>query len=460
MMRDDMTLVHEFAATCSEPAFATLVERHIGLVHSAALRQVGDPHLAEEITQAVFIILARKAASLGPNTVLAAWLYRTIRYAAADALKTRRRRAAREQEAYMQSTLNQPDTDAWAQLAPLLDDAMNELGETDRTVLVLRYFENKTAHEIATALRVEENAAQKRVVRALEKLRTRFVKRGVTLAATVIAGAVAANSVQAAPVGLAVKVSLLTATGAAAGSLTYTIVKGALKIMTWSKIQTVIAVGIGVLVATGTTVIVEKEFQPMSSQDKVLQAKFEQLRGYDGDPIVQDFRNIGQNAVAFLARKMESKDTDIRVKAVGTLRQMRPPFTGSDVGLAALCAALNQPDTNFCSIAEGALGDLGPRAKAAVPALIKSISGRTDINGVWALGRIGSDAKTALPILESKMRQETGRERVYAAGAVWNIGGENAEARAVVQKALEDQDSHVRIDAQNVLVESPEINSR
>ena len=198
----------------------------------------------------------------------------------------------------------------------------------------------------------------------------------------------------------------------------------------------------------------------MSSHDKVLQAKFEQLRGYDGDPIVQDFRNIGQDAVAFLARKMESKDTDIRVKAVGALRQMRPPFTDSDVGLAALCAVLNQPDTNVCSIAEGALGDLGPKAKAAVPALIKSISGRTDINGVWALGRIGSDAKTALPILESKMRQETGRERVYAAGAVWNIGGENAEARAVVQKALKDQDSHVRIDAQNVLVESPEINSR
>jgi RNA polymerase sigma factor (sigma-70 family) len=168
MMRDDMTLVREFAARQSEPslaesAFTELVERHIGLIHSAALRQVGDAYLAQEITQAVFIILARKAASLGPKTVLAAWLYRTTRYAAADALKTRRRRGVREQEAYMQSTLNQPNADVWTQLAPLLDEAMNELGETDRTPLVPRYFENKSAREIAAALRMEENAAQKRV---------------------------------------------------------------------------------------------------------------------------------------------------------------------------------------------------------------------------------------------------------------------------------------------------------
>jgi len=238
-----MTLVREFAASQSEPAFAALVERHIALVHSAALRQVGDAHLAEEITQAVFIILARKAASLGPKTILSAWLYRTTRYAAADALRARRRRQAREQEAHMQSTLSQPDTDAWAQLAPLLDDALAELGETDRTALVLRFFENKTAREIARALRMEEAAAQKRVVRALEKLRARFVKRGVTLTAAVIAGAVAANSVQAAPVGLAVTVK--AAALAAAGTGAFTL----FQFMTISKLK----LGISVLVVTGAT---------------------------------------------------------------------------------------------------------------------------------------------------------------------------------------------------------------
>ena len=267
-MRDDMTLVREFAATHSETAFTELVQRHIGLVHSAAVRQAGDAHLAEEITQAVFIILARKAATLGPKTVLAAWLYRTTRYAAADAVKARRRRQLREHAAYMQSTFNQTDAaqpdaataDVWAQLAPLLDDALNELGETDRTALVLRYFENQTASEIAAALRLDEGAAQKRVTRALEKLRARLVKRGVTLTAMVIAGAVAANSVQAAPVALVQTISAVAvAKGAAAGTATLTLVKGALKLMTWTKMQMAIIVVTGLIFATGVSVFVVKK---------------------------------------------------------------------------------------------------------------------------------------------------------------------------------------------------------
>ena len=149
MMSDDMTLVREFAASRSDPAFAALVERHLGLVHSSALRQVGDAQLAEEITQAVFIILARKAGSLGAKTILSAWLYRTTRYAVSTHIRAAVRRTQREQEAYMQSTVNQPDADAaWTQLAPLLDDALAKLSAADRHAIVLRYFDGKSLGEV------------------------------------------------------------------------------------------------------------------------------------------------------------------------------------------------------------------------------------------------------------------------------------------------------------------------
>jgi RNA polymerase sigma factor (sigma-70 family) len=219
MTGDDLTLLREFAAQHSEPAFTALVERHIGLVHSAALRQTaGDAHLAEEITQTVFLILARKAASLGPGTILSAWLYRTARYVAADTRKARLRRLSREQEAHMQSTMHDDETGAvWQQLAPVLDEAMAELGETDRAALVLRYFENKSAREIAAALRTGEATAQKRVSRALEKLRLAFVKRGLTLTAAAVAGAVSANSVKAVPAAFIKSVSTNALAKSAAG---------------------------------------------------------------------------------------------------------------------------------------------------------------------------------------------------------------------------------------------------
>src|SRR5262249_40187583 len=127
MMSEDMDLVREFAASHSESAFEALVSRHVSLVHSAAQRRVEDPHLAQEITQVVFIILARKAKSLGPKTILPGWLYRTTQFVSADALKSRRRRERREQEAYMQSSLNEREPELWMHIAPLLEPAMEQL---------------------------------------------------------------------------------------------------------------------------------------------------------------------------------------------------------------------------------------------------------------------------------------------------------------------------------------------
>src|SRR5580765_6573151 len=204
MTNDDIELVREYATRQSEQAFETLVSRHVSLVHSAALRQVRDPHLAEEITQTVFTILARKSGSLSPKTILPGWLYRTTRYVSAAALKIQCRRQHREQEAHMQGTIQEAQTDSvWAQLAPLLDEAMTQLRDKDRDAIVLRYFQNKSLRDVGTALGVDEYAAQKRVMRALEKLRSIFAKYGAISTATVIAGAISTNSVQAAPAVLA-----------------------------------------------------------------------------------------------------------------------------------------------------------------------------------------------------------------------------------------------------------------
>src|SRR5277367_3434884 len=140
-MNDDLKLLREFARDNSEAAFAALVTRHVNLVYSVALRQVRDAHLAGEITQAVFIILARKADSLGDKTILPGWLCRTARYASANALTVQRRRQHREQEAHMQSISNPSETEAssqqksfeadWQRIAPLLDSALEQLGQKD-----------------------------------------------------------------------------------------------------------------------------------------------------------------------------------------------------------------------------------------------------------------------------------------------------------------------------------------
>jgi len=251
-MNDDLTLLREYARNQSEATFATLVTRHISLVYSVALRQVRDAHLAEEITQAVFIILARKAGALDDQTILPGWLCRTARYVGADAVKNQRRRQRREQEAHMQNILNQPETETWQQIAPLLDAAMDKLGRKDHDALVLRFFENKNFAEVGAALGAGEDSARMRVSRALEKLRKYFFKRGVTSTAATLGESISANSVQTAPALLAkTATAVALAKGAAAGGSILVLVKGALNLMAWAKAKTTI-IGASVLLAAAT----------------------------------------------------------------------------------------------------------------------------------------------------------------------------------------------------------------
>ncbi len=296
---NDLALLREYVAQNSDAAFAELVLRHVGLVYSAALRQVRDPRLAEEITQAVFIILAQKAGRISGKTILTGWLFKTTRYTALAQIRAESKRARQQKELQMQSQIDsgtgfQPVSETnelWNQMSPLLDEALAALSETDRQVVLLRFFENKSLAEVGNGLGTGEDTARKRISRALEKLHRYFSKRGVRSTTAIIAGAISTNSVQAAPIGLVKTISAVAIVkGATASASTLTLIKGALKIMAWTKVKAAIVASTVVLLAAGTTTVTVKEIQKYKTYSwQVPRASFDVL--YKDTPSGSDCSN-------------------------------------------------------------------------------------------------------------------------------------------------------------------------
>jgi RNA polymerase sigma factor (sigma-70 family) len=233
---EDHELLSEYVERRSDRAFAALVERHSNLVYATALRSVQDPHLARDIVQKVFIQLARKPGSIRNARVLAGWLRRTARFMAASTLRTERRRREHEKAAMDLNTL-QPDSPSLCQaLAPYLDEAMDALDPVDQGAVALRFFEGKSLQEVGQALGMSDDAAQKRVARAVEKLRSYFAQRGLATSSALVASVLATQAVQAAPAGLAASVAAASLAKAAGGG-TAALAWKLLEIMTTTKLK-------------------------------------------------------------------------------------------------------------------------------------------------------------------------------------------------------------------------------
>ena len=222
-MTDDIELLRRYARTSSEEAFAVLVHRHIDFVYATALRQVQGTHRAEDVVQAVFIALAQKAAALCRRKELVGWLYISTHYAATDIIRKEARREARERTVSMIPQAF-PDSAAaldWEKLHPVLDAVLRDLSRVDRDAVLLRFFKDRSFDEIGAALQISEEAARKRVERALEKMRPLLVRRGITSTTGALAVALMNRGAVAAPAELAAHVTsaaVAAGTAAAAGT--------------------------------------------------------------------------------------------------------------------------------------------------------------------------------------------------------------------------------------------------
>ncbi len=230
---DDHTLIRAYLQG-SQQAFTDLALRHTPLVYSAALRQTHNPDVAQDVTQAVFILLSQKAATFSGRVVLSAWLYRAARFAAKDAMKKQHRRQHHEAIAAVSPTAAVED-DPWSSLAPILDDAMDHLRDRDRTAVLLRYFENKSLSDVGALLGVTEAAAGQRITRAIERLRNFFSRRGVDIPSIALVSSLTAHAVIPPPA------NAMAAAISATSAPTTAIAKGAAAMMFWSNAKFAVA---------------------------------------------------------------------------------------------------------------------------------------------------------------------------------------------------------------------------
>lgn len=424
---DDMDLLREYVDNGCDIAFEAILNRHVNLVYSTALRQVRDASLAGEVTQTTFIILARKAKSLRRETILSGWLYRTAQFAAARALRTEYRRRERDQEAAKMQT-EQSDS-VWEQLAPLLDRAMAHLNDADRNALVLRFFENKTAKDVGAALGINEAAAQKRVVRAVEKLRSLCTKQGVVLPAIALTAVISANAVQAAPVGITVTTTTALK-GVGISASTTTLIKGTLKSIAWAKFKFAALTSLGLTLAAGTVILAEEShWSEPRYQDRTASSWLAQLDDGAGQTGVILRWELWQPQIQRSAKQQEAMQA---IQGMGTnaLPYLLSMLERNESRLDGIFGK-HVPPSIYHHQAALALESLGPQSRPLIPELTRVLhENRSPKEAAMVLAAIGPEGWDVLT------RTISDTNNTASACSIWALGSHRAFVPGTTVEAL------------------------
>jgi RNA polymerase sigma factor (sigma-70 family) len=342
----DVQLLRDYAEGGHEAAFRELVTRHTDLVYSAALRQVNSPDLAGDIAQGVFTDLARKARQVAEQmpdgNSLAGWLHRSTRYAALNHWRDTRRRLANERQAMEQLLINSESAPDWERIRPMLDEALDGLGDEDREAVLLRYFKNQDFRAVGLALGISDDTAQKRVSRAMERLREFFSKRNVTIGASGLVVLISANAVQAAPAGLAAAISAAAVSTSTAIAATKIIAMTTLQ-KTLVTVTVAVLAGAGIYEARQTLQLreqnqtLQQQQAPLAEQNRQLQREREQL---------QRERDDATNRLAALTDELAGvkKNPSEVLKLRGEVGALRQGMAAAD-SQSAVSKALANPET-------------------------------------------------------------------------------------------------------------------
>ena len=273
---DDHQLLRQFVVHNSQDAFALLTKRYLSLVYSVCRRELDDAEAAEDVTQAVFLILARKAPMLRRSVVLSGWLFQTARFAAKNARLQAQRRKAYEQKAAEAMDDSDRGEALWAEIEPVLNQSLAALGEGERDCILLRFFQGLSFADAGAALGLSEEATRKRVTRALDKMRRFFEKQGVVIPAVTLAALLTAHAAKAVPLTCQAGVAALTAGTLAGyvnvgltGSHAYQISEGALNAMKIAQLKVAAGVGIAMVIGVTTYTVAKAMVLPITKAHPV-----------------------------------------------------------------------------------------------------------------------------------------------------------------------------------------------